>query len=221
MKTLKVIPLLFPKAILTVLGMTTLNYVLIDLFPIQSIGPFQYHEARIVVSIWQAMVWALYSFCLSFVIYYHLGFKKGLTQLNFVQFVSKNITEYITAQLRIVINTSLWFLAFIIPGFIMDARFRVAPLVVFFHPHFHQDRSIDPLKVSLKKIPLTQAGAILFLISLVFICPLVFDSIFEHAHFMFEPRGRIVQILLYSLLNIFTYSYVFTIYLNSTEETNV
>lgn len=191
---------------------------MIDLFPIQSLPVFNDIEVRIVVAIWQALIWALYSASLGFIIYYHLGKAHGLTQQRFVPFVMKNFLEYLTAQLRILISTSLWFLVFIIPGFIMDARYRLAPLFVFFHPQFHTDRSIDPLRSSLQKISLRKAGFITLLIVLTFICPMIFDSIYQHAHFMYEPQGRVVQIVLYSFLNLFTYCYVFMTYLDLTEE---
>lgn len=150
--------------------------------------------------------------------FYELGLAKHLVASNFLQFIQKNFLEYLTAQLRILISTSLWFLALIIPGLIMMLRYSLAQAFIFFHPRFYEDRTLDPLKLSLQKIGLNKIGFMVLLAVLLFIFPLFIDSTFEHAHFMFEPLGRFFQIFFYSFLNIFTYCYIFNTYLDVTED---
>lgn len=216
-KTLHFLRFLFPGVVLMTLGLTTSAYLLIDLLPIQSLSPLKDIQVRIITQVWYALVWMFYSVSMSFLIYHQLGKKQGLTQSSFLDFVALHFAEYITAQLRILIHVSLWFLALILPGFVMEARFRLASLFIFFHPRFHQDRSLDPLRLSLDAIPLKKVGFIGVILVLTTITPMVVDSVYAHASLMFEPQGRVAQILIYTLLNLITHSYIFKTYLDMTE----
>lgn len=209
--------MLNPTLFLILLGLTSLVYVLTDLFPIQAIGPFKDFQARVIVQLWQALVWAAYYLSTSFIIYYFLGLKHGLTQSSLTCFITQNFGEYITAQLRILIRVSLWFFALVIPGFIMDARYKLTTLFILFHPHFHEDRSIDPLELSLKSVPLKRMGWIALIVLLTTICPWIIDGLWPHASLLYEPQGRLLQILFYSLLYLFTYAYLFKTYLDIRE----
>lgn len=216
-KTLHLIGLLFPNVVLMTLGLTALSYALIDFFPIQTFEAFQDIQAQIISQLWQSLVWVAHSISLSFLIYYHLGKRKGLTQGSLACFIAQNFGEYITAQLRVLIRVSLWFLALILPGIIMDARYRLTSLFVFFHPRFHEDRTLDPLRLSLEAIPLTKLGFITLMVILCYVLPMGIDSFYPHASFMFEPTGRFVQIALFSILNLITHTYIFKTYLDVTE----
>lgn len=203
-----------PKTYLGVALATSLVYLLLDLVPIFKLFPEV--ELRIIQVLWQTLLWTLYSVFIAFYIGHGLGVSLKMTEDSFWTFCSKNILEYLTAKLRVLIKSTLWGLLFIIPGFIMAIRYSLNEMVIFYNPDFLEDRSQDPLEISAQKIK-TFSPALIVLIGLYFLLPAFFDASFDHAHFQYEPYPRLIQIALYSILNLVTYFYLVKIYLNFKE----
>lgn len=103
----------------------------------------------------------------------------------------------------------------------MSLRYSLSELVVFFYPNFEINKTIDPLRLSKKSLPLDGWKTLSLLFLTFFVFPLFLDSSFEHAHLLYEPTGRFVQAFLYSVLNIFTYILIFKFFIETTEEINV
>lgn len=197
---------------------TTFVYLAIDLFPLTSILPNL--EPRIAMALWQSLVWAIYSIFLAFFVGHNLGVGLGLIQKPFFSFFSQNFSEFLAAKLRSLIKSTLWGLLFIIPGFVMAIRYSLNEMVIFYNPGFLQDRTQDPLDISKEKIRFF-SPVFFVLLALYFILPTVFDASFDNAHFEYEPYPRLLQILLYTLLNLFTYIYLFKTFMNSRSSNNV
>lgn len=202
------------KTYLGVALATSLVYLLLDLVPIFKLFPDI--ELRIIQVLWQTLLWTLYSVFIAFYIGHGLGVGLKMTKDSFWTFCSKNILEYLTAKLRVLIKSTLWGLLFIIPGFIMAIRYSLNEMVIFYNPDFLEDRSQDPLEISTQKIS-TFSPALIVLVGLYFLLPAFFDASFDHAHFQYEPYPRLLQIALYSVLNLVTYFYLVKIYLNFKE----
>lgn len=96
----------------------------------------------------------------------------------------------------------------------MALRYSLSELVIFFNPNFLEDRAQDPLAISAETLGF-QIPKLLILASLYLILPSILDSVFDHAHLLYEPYPRLAQIALYSVLNIFTYIYLFKIFYKS------
>lgn len=192
-----------------VILLTTLTYGLIDFVPIYEIIPV--FEARIVQALWQSGVWSIYAIILSFMICYGLSLGFGHTQKNFFQFFTTFFSEFLATKLRVMVHTTLWALLFIIPGFIMALKYSLSEMVIFFSPNFLEDRTQDPLKISSEKIGF-YIPTLLILLALYFILPMAIDESFSRANFNYNPIQRVIQIILYSLLNLFTYIYLFKIF---------
>lgn len=206
------------KIYLGVILSTALVYVLLDLAPVLQLFPNT--ETRIVQILWQSVLWGLHSIFIAFFINYGLGLAFNLHQVSFMNFFVMFFPEFLSTKLRAIIKTTLWGLLFIIPGFIMALRYSLSEMVVFFNPNFLEDRTQDPLSLSAEKIGF-QAPKLLLLAFLLFVLPSIFDSSFDHAHFMYEPYPRLAQIALYSVLNLFTYIYLFKIFYKFEEKKNV
>lgn len=188
---------------------TTITYALLDFVPIYTLFP--YAEARIVQALWQTGLWTLYAIFIAFWLSYGLGSSQNLFQGNFFDFFKTYFSEFLATKLRTLIYTSLWGLLFLIPGLIMALRYSLSEMVVFFNPHFLEDRTQDPLTISAQKIGY-HVPTLLAIAGLYFLLPMVFDSLFERAHFLYSPWERLIQIGLYSILNLFTYVYLFKIF---------
>jgi hypothetical protein len=218
-KSFKSIALALPiKIYLGVILSTAFVYLLLDLAPVLQLFPNT--EARIVQVLWQSSLWGIYSIFIAFYISYGLGLAYKLHETSFLNFFVTFFPEYLSTKLRAIIKTTLWGLLFIIPGFVMALRYSLSEMVVFFNPNFLVDRTQDPLTISAEKIGFKVP--ILFLLAfLFFVLPSVFDSSFDHAHFLYEPYPRFAQIALYSFLNLFTYIYLFKIFYKFEEKQNV
>jgi hypothetical protein len=203
-----------PRIYLGVVIATSLVYLLLDLVPIFKLFPDV--ELRIIQVLWQTLLWTLYSVFIAFFIGHGLGVGLKMTQDSFWTFCSKNILEYLSAKLRVLIKSTLWGLLFIIPGFIMAIRYSLNEMVIFYSPDFLEDRTQDPLEISARKIS-TFSPALIALVGLYFLLPAFFDASFDHAHFQYEPYPRLFQIALYSVLNLATYIYLFKLFLNFKE----
>ncbi len=193
-----------------VLLATSLVYLAIDLVPILQIFPNV--ESKIVLVLWQSLLWMVYSVFISFYLNFELGRGFDLVEdKNFLFFILKYFPEFLSLKLRTLVKTTLWAFLFIIPGFVMMLRYSLGELVVFFSPNFLDDRTQDPLTIS-SDIVGFHLLRLTLLASLYYVLPTVFDSTFDHAHFMYEPRSRVIQIILYSTLNLVTYIYLFKIF---------
>jgi hypothetical protein len=201
---------------------TTLVYVLIDTFPIYRF--FSNLEPQILQILWQTLVWGLYSvfICFFIVYFFYNHLKLSNEKPSFFNFFCKYFYEFLTTRLRVALHVSLWLLVFVLPGIFMILKLCLSEVVVFLNPNFLEDKTQDPLTISSQKIgfkflPLV----VLFLLLLVL--PSIFDSIFNHAHLLYEPQGRIFQIFLYTLLSFVSYIYMISLFLNlnSKEKQNV
>lgn len=189
-----------------------------DILPIYRLFP--YAEPQIIQILWQSILWGAHSLFATFFICYCIGVGLKVQPDNFVTFFIKYFNEFLAARLRVIIFSTLWFLVFIIPGFIMLIRYSLAEITVFFNPNFLEDRTQDPLDISSKKMGF-KLGALILLSVLYFIIPMTIDSSFDHAHLIYEPSGRIFQIFAYTFLILFTYIYLFWAFTNFQEKKNV
>lgn len=199
---LKISPLTLGGVALT----HTLSIFLLDVFPLYKWTSIV--SPNVSQTLWYSLITTLNSLFLCFFILHSLGRKQGWTSLSFFKFFKTHFLEVVTAQLRILWVSSIWLLALILPGIIMYLRLAFAECVIFFTPHFYENRQIDPLDRSFKSLK-SQKFVLFILFLLLLVAPPLIDSRFEHAHFLYEPTGRIVQILLYTLLSILTYSFIF------------
>ena len=195
---------------------TALVYVFIDILPLYRFFPSV--EPQILQILWQSLLWGAHSFFVAFFICYGLSQGLNLQPKGFVAFFKKYFSEFLATRLRIVIHSTLWFLLLIIPGFVMMLKYSLGEMAVFFSPNFLDDRTQDPLTISSKKIGF-KVGPLLFLAIFYFIVPAILDTSFDHAHLVYEPSGRIIQILIYTFLIIITYIYLYWTF--SKEKKNV
>ncbi len=197
---------------------TALVYVFMDILPIYRLFP--YVEPQILQILWQSILWGIHSLFATFFICHGIGVGLKIQPDSFGGFFVKYFSEFMATRLRVVIFSTLWFLVFIIPGFVMLIKYSLSEIAVFFNPNFLEDRTQDPLQISSQKMGY-KVGAIILLSILYFVVPTVIDSSFEHAHLIYEPSGRVFQILAYTILILLTYIYLFWAFTNFQEKKNV
>lgn len=207
-----------PLTFIGILVSTTLVYVFMDIVPIYRFIPSV--EPQIAQVLWQSVLWGLHSVFIAFYVCHGIGVGLKLHSDSFFKFFFKYFNEFLAARLRVLIRSSLWFLVFIIPGFIMLLRYSLSEMIVFFNPNFLEDRTQDPLLISKQKIGFKFVP--LGLLSLFyFVIPMFLDSSFEHANLLHEPSGRVFQILMYTILILLSNFYLFWAFTHYQEKNNV